>query len=364
VEDRAQLVTTIRWQGAAFAGWGAQGSPFYAGLCEELALDAERDGPVTRVIAPYGDASFQAAYVLRLLGGLHRLVLSGAAPALAQHYPSVGGDGDARAAMALLRETLADPPAVVVDALRRPPQTNEVGRAAALTSGLLVVADAVGLPLRLREIGASGGLNLRPDLYWYEHDGHAWGNRSSTVRFVDLWHGGLPPFEAGVDIADRRGCDQDPIDLGSRDDALRLLSYIWPEPAERFERARHAIDLARSVPVVVDRADASAWLREQLATPEAGTALVVYHSVVWQYLDEQTRAALTAQLREAGAGATREAPLAWLRLEPHPETYAPAELRLTLWDGRSGAPREVLLATTGFHGGAIDWFPGPEPSER
>ncbi len=359
MEDRATLLATIRWQGAGFVGWGALGSPFYAALCDELAVDAERDGPVARVIAPFGDAPFQAAYVLRLLGGLHRLVLAGAAPELAAHYPSVGGDGDARATFAVMRELLDDPPEMVLDALLRPPQTNEVGRSIALASGLLVIADAVRMPLRLREIGASGGLNLRPDLYWYEQDGQGWGSQGSTVRFVDLWRGGAPPFAAGADIADRRGCDRDPIDVCSDDGAQTLLSYVWPEPAERFARARAAIALAQNAPVDIDRAEAETWLSDQFDARTEGTATVVYHSVVWQYLEEHTRAALLTQLDEAGAAATRETPLASLRLEPHPETYAPAELRLTLWDGRAREPREALLATTSFHGGPVDWLGGP-----
>ena len=116
------------------------------------------------------------------------------------------------------------------------------------------------MPLRLREIGASGGLNLRPDLYWYEQDGQGWGSQGSTVRFVDLWRGGAPPFAAGADIADRRGCDRDPIDVCSDDGAQTLLSYVWPEPAERFARARAAIALAQNAPVDIDRADAADWL--------------------------------------------------------------------------------------------------------
>ena len=117
MEDRAKLLATVRRQGAGFAGWGALGSPFYAGLCDELAVDVERDGPVARVIAPFGDAEFEAAYVLRLLGGVHRMVLAGAAPDLAAHYPSVGGDGDAHAAFAVMRALLDDPPETVLDAL-------------------------------------------------------------------------------------------------------------------------------------------------------------------------------------------------------------------------------------------------------
>jgi hypothetical protein len=48
--------------------------------------------------------------------------------------------------------------------------------------------------------------------------------------------------------------------------------------------------------------------------------------------------------------------LAWLRLEPHPQTYIPGQLRLTLWAGHTQAPKDRLLATTTFHGGPITWL--------
>ena len=73
-------------------------------------------------------------------------------------------------------------------------------------------------------------------------------------------------------------------------------------------------------------------------------------------LSADTQAALRAHLSDAGREATRDAPLAWLRLEPHAQNYAPAELRLTLWDGSHTSGRERLLATTGFHGGPLDWI--------
>jgi hypothetical protein len=355
MEHRARLVTTIRRQGVGFGAWGVLGSPFYEALCEELALDVEHDGPTAGVLAPFADAPFEAAYVLRLLGGVHRMVLGGDAPSLARHFPSVGGDGDAHAAMVVMRELLARPPLDVLHALERPPQTNEVGRSVALTSGLLVIAKHVGMPLQLREIGASGGLNLRPDSYWYEQGGSGWGNDTSPVRFVDLWRGGVPPFFPGAEIRDRRGCDRHPIDPTSTVGALTLLSYVWPEPAERFRRAREAIELAADTPVVIDCADAGVWLPDQLDGRQSGTALVVFHSVVWQYLEHETQAVLRAHLDEAGKTATADTPLAWLRLEPHPIGYAPAELRLTLWDGNAD-PHERLLATTSFHGGLITWL--------
>ncbi len=353
MEHEAELLTTI---GLQAAGMSALQCPFYESVCQGLAADARRDGPATRLLAPFADAPFEAAYVLRLLGGVHWTVLKGDAPDLARHYPSVGGDGDADAAMTKIAALLSDPPAVVLDALQRPPQTNEVGRSVALTSGFLVIAEKVGLPLALRELGSSGGLNLRPDTYWYEQDETGWGNAASGVRFVDLWDGGTPPFGHGFDVADRRGCDRDPIDATDPNGMLRLLAYVWPEPPARFRRAEAALTQARELPVTIDRADADAWVGTQLAERHPGRALVFYHSVVWQYFDAATQAAVRDQLHEAGRAATADAPLAWLRLEPSPDTYVPAELRLSLWEGRGSEPTERLLATTGFHGGPITWL--------
>ncbi len=189
--------------------------------------------------------------------------------------------------------------------------------------------------------------------YWYEQNGLGWGNEESPVRFVDLWQGGSPPFSPGAVIADRCGCDHNPIDATNADGALTLLSYVWPEPADRFIRLRNAIEMAKNTPVTIDQADAAIWLRSQLGTLEAGSVLVVLHSVVWQYLGETTQAAVRSALMKAGAATSPESPLAWLRLEPNPTTYTPAELRLTLWNGSE--PHERLLATTGFDGGTLDW---------
>jgi hypothetical protein len=352
-EMRANLIENIELQRLGFRNLG---SPFYDRLGHELATAVLSDGPVWSILAPFAGAPFEAAYVLRFFAGIHKLALSGSTPDLAAHFPSTGGDGDPPAAIAAIVALLDESPEAVRDALAVPPQTNEVARSPALASGLLEIAGQTRMPIHLREIGSSGGLNLRLDSYWYEQDGKGWGNQESPLRFENLWKGGAPSFSQGAEIVDRRGCDRHPIDATSPTGALTLLSYVWPEPHERFVRIHHAIEIARGTPVVIDEADAATWVPHELSERSEGTVLVIMHSVVWQYLERETARAITEAVAEAGAKAKHDSPLAWLRLEPNPETYAPAELKVTIWNGSD--PQERLLATTGFHGGAIAWQSG------
>jgi hypothetical protein len=324
------------------------GSPFYAELLTRAADDAEAGGPSAAVAAPLLRLPVEEMLPLRLLGAVHRLVLEGEAPELAAHYPSVGGDGDANAAWPLLRELLASAPARLHELMERSVQTNEVGRSAALVGGFLVVARETGSPLRIREIGSSAGLNLRWDRYRYEAGERAWGDPASPVRFQGVFEEPPPPLELPAQVVDRRGCDRAPIDPATEDGRLTLLSYTWPDQHERFEQLRGALDVAREAPAEIDRADAVDWLGTQLAEPHRGAATVVFHSIVMQYLAEDARAAVRATIEEAGARASAEAPLAWLRMEPGGDY---AHVHLTLWP----AGEERLLAEAGYHGRPVRW---------
>jgi len=348
-DTREHLALTFRLQGA---GCRHGGSEFYGDLCEELARNAEAGGPVIAAMGEFADAPFGPAYHLRLMGGLHLMALSGEVPELRAHYPSTGGDGDAQAAWRIIEPILRARPPALDDALHRPLQTNEAGRAAPLASGMAVVAARAGggMPLRLLEIGSSAGLNLRLDRYWYQADGRGWGERTSPVQFVDVWDDGEPPFDSQVAVASRRGCDIAPIDITRPGADLRLLSFVWPGQTDRFERLEAALAIARDMPVDIDAQPVTTWLPEQLATTVPGATTIVFHSVMWQYLSDPDRVTVERVLSEAGARATRDAPLAWVRLEPPPR-ITHNELRLTMWpDGD-----EVLLATAGFHASRIKW---------
>ena len=353
-DARAALRATLELQQL---GCGALGSAFYATLLGHMVQDLDADGPVWSTLAPFATEPFPAAYPLRLLGGVHLRVLTGCAPELAAHYPSTGGDGDADAVWPAFAALLAAGCPEVDELLTRPPQTNEVGRAASMIGGFLEVARVTEMPLRVLEIGASAGLNLRFDRFRYEQDGVGFGPVDAPLRFADCWPDGAPDFAVPMQVLDRSGCDIDPIDVTTADGADALSAYVWPDPPERLVRLRAAIAVAREVPAVVDRADAAEWLAARLAEPPPpGVVTVVFHSVVWQYLPDATRAGITAAILGAGAAATHDAPLAWLRLEPPLPAMSHAELRLTVWPG-SGPPEERHLADTGFHLGPVRWHP-------
>jgi hypothetical protein len=161
------------------------------------------------------------------MGAVHRLVLRGQAPELAPFYRSVGGSEGPDGAWKAFRRVLAANTDELREEVKRPVQTNEVGRSGALIGGFLLVAERFGLPLRILELGASAGLNLRWDHFQYEARGERWGPVDSPVRLCDFDTPPVPPFEVDAMVAARRGCDRNPLDPTSPEDQITLLSFVW-----------------------------------------------------------------------------------------------------------------------------------------
>jgi len=60
-------------------------------------------------------------------------------------------------------------------------------------------------------------------------------------------------------VVERSGCDANPIDPTTDEGRTTILSYVWPDQAERLALARAACDVARRVSAVVEQADAPDW---------------------------------------------------------------------------------------------------------
>lgn len=327
----------------------AMGSPLYAQLLERAADDAAAGGAVFALLEPFDAPNLRAnALALRLLAAVHRLVLMGAAPRLAAHYPTAGGRAGPHGAWDAFRELVIAEHARLQPLVALPCQTNEVGRCAAMAFGFLDLAERYRLPLRLLEVGSSAGLNLRMDHFRYGGGGASFGPKGSPVDLSGLWLEAPPHLPARLEVDERRGCDLRPIDIATTEGRLQLESSLWADQVERLARLRGAFELAARIPATVERASVAEWLPRMLAEPRVGATTVVFHSIVYEYFPEPVRLAFHQALDGAGARATSDAPLAWLRFESTPATRGYATT-LTTWPG--GAER--VVATAGAHGADV-----------
>jgi len=331
-------------------GCRRMGSDFTATICDLLRdrLDGtSRFG--TRILNWPGEARADAV-ALRAAGALNALAQSGRDQNLTALYPP--NRTEPEALWQGLRQSIADHDAFLTAYLDSPPQTNEVRRCAVLLGGALIIARETGMPLDLFEIGASAGLNLGFDGYRYELGDTVWGEAMAPVTVRSQWRGApLPPLDARLTIAARQACDLNPLDPGNASHRARVMSYIWPDQAERIATTQAAFDAAAAMPWRVARADAADWVEARLAEPaRPGRARVLMHTIMWQYMPIAIQQRIAAAMARAGAAASREQPLAWLRMEADTQK-ASAAVTLTLWPG--GQEREIARAD--FHGRWVDW---------
>jgi len=346
VMDIADVREAIAWQAehAARADAPCTGRV----VKSELAILGTDTG-LARRMENWAGLTLRDAMPLRVAAGLHYLLLSGEDRRLEPVYAGLMTDQWA------IDEIVADM-AMKYDArlmpwLDSPPQTNEAGRSASIMGGLLWLSERLGPHFEMNEIGASAGVNTMMERYFYDLGGVETGPANSPMRIVPEWKGPPPPG-APVEIVATRGCDISPIDLSDPDQALRLKAYVWPEATERMGRIDAAIALAGEKRPDLAAMDAADFVEEILASEqEPGVIRVLYHSVMWQYLPEATQQRIDAAMDAAGAAATPERPLAWVRLETNRETFR-HELSVRYWPG---GDEWVQLAEAHPHGAWVEW---------
>ncbi|MEO0829182.1 MAG: DUF2332 family protein [Pseudomonadota bacterium] len=328
----------------------ALGSPFTGRL---LSLCAERlretDAVATHVLNWPGDGGTYADNVpLRLAGALHALVLEAQDTDLTAVYPPHQA-ADA-ALWAAVSAALTRHETRLRDWLTRAPQTNEVRRASALVPALHMVARATGLPLALREVGCSGGLNLRCAAFAVQAGDIAYGPPDATLRLSPDWDGPAP-HPAHLQIESLAGTDLAPVRPETPAGQLTLKAYTWPDQTDRLERIDIASRIARTAPASIETADALDWMASGAVDPRHGVATVLFHTVAWQYLPPVAKERGAALLAQLAAKATKDAPLAHISLEADGSQPGGA-LTLQLWpdDGRL-----YQLGRVDFHGRWVRW---------
>jgi hypothetical protein len=323
------------------------GSPFMGRLMRAMPEILPADIALARRFAAWqGEVGPSGASLpLRLAGGLHSLVLTGQDAALGASYPPLGSTPDLVAVAGALHRH----DAFLADWVGNAPQTNEVGRSAVLLAGAAAVASWLGLPLEVAELGASAGLNLNFSLYRVESHEIFIGNPKADLVLRPDWRGNSIANFGPVPVQAARGVDLNPLSPAS--EGLRLLSYVWPDQADRLARMRAALAIAARHPPKVDRGDAADWLLARLAQPHPGRCLLVCHTIAFQYFPANSKAQIEQAMAAAGAVATKAAPLAWLGMEADDAPQG-AAITLRLWPGDLRIP----LGRAGFHGQWIDWL--------
>jgi hypothetical protein len=330
----------------------------YAELLDLLADDIDAGGPTAEILRGHEDDPGPSALALRLLGSVHRLVLERGAGALAAFYPSVGGTWEPDQGTAAFLELLTSEPDAVREWLDRPPQTNEVGRAAALMGGLLHLQTDDREDVRLFEIGSSGGLNLLADRFEYVDDsGQSYGRRRSSVRLEPAWSAAPLSEWSGLRFEHRLGCDTRPVDVSTTEGRLTLTAYVWPDQTQRLERLRGALAMAKDRPPTVRRLGAADFV-ERITLRNASTT-VLWHSVMWQYLPNDERDRISVRIQQLGERAEEQgATFAHLFLEPTRRTpEGEHEFLVVLTEWPDGERR--ILGHAAPHGLPVTWERSP-----
>ena len=326
------------------------GAPLTASVVRAMLPLMSGTTAVGRRIAAWPGLPLEDAMPLRFAGGLHHLHLTQREPRLAPLYAGAMPHQDA--VDALIGAVTADHDAALLPWFDGPPQTNEAGRSASLMAGLLWLAQRLGPTFEISELGASAGINTMMERYHYDLGGIEVGPTDSPMRIRPVWRGSPPPAGA-IRITEIAGCDIAPVDLADPAAALRVKAYVWPDAPERLARMDAAIALAAQQPPTLTATDAADWTAARLTRPQAsGVTRVIQHSIMWQYLGDHRRAAITAMIEAAGAAATAEHPLAWIMLETNRATFQ-HELTIRYWPG-GGAP--VVLGHAHAHGAWVEWL--------
>ncbi|MGI9389721.1 MAG: DUF2332 domain-containing protein [Boseongicola sp.] len=322
------------------------GSPFMGQLMSVL---SERltpgDAVSDKVLNWSGDPTPSADSVpLRLAGALHALRLED--KALESVYPPSNVSDDTL--WSGIVQAFDEHSDQIIVWLGSPPQTNEVRRSAVILPALALLQEKYDRPVALYELGTSGGLNLRADLFRLDLGDTSIGPDQSAVVLKPKWHGERPPTKLPK-IMKRRGVDLNPIDPSASDGRLRLLAYLWPDQPERIQLTERAIEIATDNAADVESGDAGAWLGKEFQAKPDAIVRLVFHTVAWQYFSDETKARAESALRKAASSATLDAPLARLSMED--SDGKSAAVTLTTWPGGE----THLIARANFHGRWVDW---------
>lgn len=268
---------------------------------------------------------------MRLLGGLHYLVLGGEAAwhdSLEEH-----------------RKFLAE------FVREQGVQTNEVQRSWLLVPLFLRVAQRTGAEaFDLIELGSSAGLNLVWDRYRCLYQAGEWGPRNAPLTLSAEERKPVPEALLGLEprVRSRIGVDRNPIDVTDDEGARLLKCFVWAGQEERLERLDRAIEALRGDPPELFRGDMVAELPGLLAGRADDALTVVFATASLGYLPDES----VAEVRSSLEGAGKSGRLVFVSTGKGRTGEQHWGLRILYYPG---AERE-FAGEADYHGAWLDWW--------
>ncbi|MDG2002971.1 MAG: DUF2332 domain-containing protein [Novosphingobium sp.] len=355
-------VTTERMESVAAAfrtgaqSYGNFGATLYSVLCAGGA-----DDPDIIELAAHAQAGAQP--VFHLLTVIHYLVLGSPHDPLGRYFATLHDPPrPADEAWPEFTRFCRERRSQIVDTLASTTvQTTFADRCATMVPLFAFVADRVGEPLNLIEIGCSAGVLLTFDRYAYAYKNREpFGAQGAPLTFTGEFSGD-PPLRLPL-VGSRTGLDLHPVHADNADERRWLIALIFPEFRKQREELATALEVVAQTDIRLVEGDALNTLPGVLA--ETADPVCIFHSVCLSYWTEEARAALDAMLIEASrtrtihrVGSEPSARFsAWNKGHNRSETSKPppsGELTIARYAG--GVMDSRIVGTNGF-GEPVTWL--------
>ena len=336
--------------------YGAFQAPLYAALCAAGAED--------RAIVELATHAQQGAQpVFHLLTAVHFLVLGNPDDRLARYFPTLAAQPlpPQDAWPDFRRFCLERRDELIATLSNTTVQTTFADRCATILPPVAWVAETVGEPLHLIEIGCSAGVLLTFDRYAYAYQGRErFGAADAPLTFSATINGN--PSLRIPRIASRTGLDLRPLDARRPAERRWLIAQIFPEYRQQREQLEIALDVVAETDIRMVRGDALETLPHEIA--RTGDPLCIFHSVCLSYWTAQARSdldTLLTQLSRDGRKIYRvgSEPSAWFSAwnkghdrTPGEKPPPSGEITITRYD--RGMMTSRIVATSGV-GQPITW---------
>jgi hypothetical protein len=296
-----------------------------------------------------------------LLAAVHYLLLRGLDHPLAGVYAGVS---DADPGPLFVDVCLTHWDEILGLLATRHTNTNEVGRSAIVGLALTAVAQRLGGPLGLVDVGCSAGLNLLCDRYRLDYGAAgATGPAGAPVTVDCAVVGGRPPIASELPpIGERVGIDVDPVDVTDADEARWQLALVFPD-TNRLARTRRALEEIVRTPPRIVQGDAVDTVSRVVGKLRADLVAVVTTTWAAAYFAPERR----VEFREQLADVSRTRRVVWISAEgpgvvdlfadvdaPYDALGIQASV-LGLARFENGETATELLGFVHPHGNWVDW---------